>query len=499
MNAVEMHHITKRFGQYVANDDISIDIHKGEIHAIVGENGAGKSTLMKILYGYHLPDMGTIHIHGKEVNISTPANAIALGIGMVHQHFMLIPALTVMENIILGNEPTKAFSILNLGQAREHVRLLAEISGFSVDPSEKVQNLAIGYQQRVEILKVLYRKAEIIIFDEPTPLLTPQEVDSFLKSLVNLKNEGKTIILITHKLNEVFAVSDHLTILRQGKAVRSMKTNTTNTMEVARLMTGQDLPASPAKETPPHRVTVLELNNVSLRGNINQASLRNVNFSLKSGEILGIAGVEGNGQTPLVQILLGLQKPTSGEIRVHRRNQTSRDPLFSHIPDDRLKNGIIPEFNVQENLILGRQNELGLSVKSIFRRQELIKFSSELIHNYNIQPSDQHLKIRNLSGGNQQKVVVARELSKKSVIIIANQPTRGLDIKAIDFVHSNLIRERNAGRAIILISSDLSELVKLSDRIAVIFEGSITAVLEASATSDQELGLYMTGVRRQSA
>lgn len=498
MNAVELLNISKRFGPYRANDDISIQIPQGEIHAIVGENGAGKSTLMKILYGYHTPDAGRIFVHGEEVKIPVPSKAISLGIGMVHQHFMLIPALSVVENIILGNEPVQGFSMLNMEHARNTVRSLAEQFGFSLDPDEKVQNLSIGLQQRVEILKILYRKAEIIIFDEPTPVLTPQEVDSFLKNLLDLKGEGKTIILITHKLPEVFTVSDNLTILRQGKVVRSMKTNTTTPAEVARLMTGQDFPAPPVKTVSKDRNLVLEMKNISFQSADNTAILKNINLTLRRGEILGVAGVEGNGQASLVQLLLGLEKPTSGVIRTDSQTPESFETI-SHIPDDRLKNGIISDFDVKENLILGRHKELELSTKSVFHRYNIEKFSSRLIQNFNIQPPDQNLKIKNLSGGNQQKVVVARELTKKSTLILANQPTRGLDIKAIDFVHANLIRERNNGRAIVLISSDLGELLKLSDRIIVMFEGSVTATLEASQTSDKELGLYMTGVQRQSA
>ncbi len=498
MNAVEMHKISKRFGPYRANDDISIHVPQGEIHAIVGENGAGKSTLMNILYGYHTPDSGRIMVHGNEVKIPHPAKAISLGIGMVHQHFMLIPALTVVENIILGNEPTKSFSMLDLEHAGKNVLELAEQYGFSIDPDEKVQNLSIGMQQRVEILKILYRKAEIIILDEPTPVLTPQEVESFLKNLLNLKREGKTVILITHKLPEVFSVSDQVTILRQAKVVGTMRTNSTNPAEVARLMTGQDLPAPPAKTITGDHSLVLEFRNIFFRSSDNAANLKNINLSLFKGEILGVAGVEGNGQASLVQLLLGLEKPTAGEI-ITKDDIANIRTTKAHIPDDRLRSGIISDFSVTENLILGRHNELNLSSKSVFRKKNIKNFSSRLIHDFNIQPPEGQLKIRHLSGGNQQKVVVARELTKNSVLILANQPTRGLDLKAIDFVHANLIRERNNGRAVILISSDLGELLKLSDRIIVMFEGSITATLEAGKTSDVELGLFMTGVQKQSA
>ncbi len=495
MNIVEMQHMTKRFGQYVANDDVSVQFQEKSIHAIIGENGAGKSTLMKMLYGFHTPDKGIIRIRGKEERISDPSRAISLGIGMVHQHFMLIPALTALENIILGDEPTRYGSVLDIRRAEEEVISLSEKYGLTLNPRHRIQNLPIGSQQRVEILKILYRKADIIIFDEPTPVLTPQEVHSFLTSLENLRAEGKTIILITHKLSEVFTVCDRLTILRQGKVVLSCEKTETTPHEVARLMTGQDLPPSPGKDTIRSEDKTVEFVNVSSRSRISPDSLKDMSFYLRRGEILGVAGVEGNGQASLIQLVLGFQHPISG--RILWKGKSNIPSAIAYIPDDRIKNGMISDFTLQENLLLGRHKELEFSHRSVFQRTPVNAFSSRVLSEYDVQPGNPSLPIRNLSGGNQQKLVVGRELTKDSELVVANQPTRGLDIKAIEFVHSVLIRERNRGRSVLLISSDLAELLKLSDRIIVMYEGTITGVFDSSATTDEELGLYMTGVKRQ--
>jgi len=498
MNAVELHHITKRFGHYTANDDISLAIPAGEIHAIVGENGAGKSTLMKVLYGYHTPEAGSIHIDGREHHFPDPAAAIALGIGMVHQHFMLIPALTVLENIILGNEPVAGPGILSIGEARNQIRTLAEQHGFAIDPDAKVATLPVSAQQKVEILKILFRKARIIIFDEPTPVLTPQEVDLFLDHVRQLKQEGKTLLLITHKLAEVFAVSDRLTVLRGGKLIRTVRTADTTPAEVARLMTGQEIPPSPAKVATGQKEAALVATDLVLRRGEQKNVLNGLSLELFHGEILGLAGVENNGQAELVEVILGLRRPDSGNCRFPPNTDGSHRPI-SHIPDDRIRDGMIGEFSIEENCILGIHKELQFSTHSVYSHSAVGHFADERIRTFEITPSERKFPARHLSGGNQQKMVLAREFSKKSDIVLANQPTRGLDIKAIEFVHTALINQRNEGKAILLISSDLAELLKLSDRIAVIFEGSITAIFEASATTDKELGLFMTGVRRQSA
>ncbi len=499
MNTVEMHHITKRFGRYRANDDISIAVADRSIHALVGENGAGKSTLMKVLYGYHLPDEGRIAIRGTETRIASPADAIALGIGMVHQHFMLIPPLSVTENIILGNEPPGSGRHLRLKDAEHEIKALSSTYGLTISPDEKVANLSVALQQRVEILKVLYRKANILIFDEPTPVLTPQEVDEFLKNLLHLKNEGKTIILITHKLSEVFAISDTVTILRHGKVVTSMPTTTTTPVEVARLMTGEEQETPPAKAGASRGKTLLTMRNVSLRGANNAPLLENLNISLDSGEILGIAGVEGNGQSWLVQVLLGMVKPQSGSVELNVGGSAALREAISYIPDDRFRYGMIADFSTEDNLILGRHKELSLSSHTFFRKKSVESYARNLIATYSIHPEDPSHLAKYLSGGNQQRLLIARELTRETPIILANQPTRGLDIKAMEFVYASLIRERNKGRGIIIISSDLTELLRLSDRIAVMFEGRFTAILQASETNDKDLGVYMMGVHKQNS
>ncbi len=497
MNAVEMRNVTKRFGRYRANNDISFSVATQSIHALVGENGAGKSTLMKILYGYHIADEGEIFIRGSRAEVTSPADAIALGIGMVHQHFMLIPPLSVTENIILGNEPAGHGLLLGMKGAEHEVRTLSTKYGLVITPDEKISNLSVALQQRVEILKLLYRKADILIFDEPTPVLTPQEVQEFLQNLLHLKNEGKTIILITHKLSEVFAVSDTITVLRHGKVVGSMPTASTTPAEVARLMTGESVETPPVKEAAGIGKPLMTLREVSLRGKNNAPLLEKLNLSLNSGEILGIAGVEGNGQFWLVQVLLGMLAPHGGSVELNLPGGGSLREAISYIPDDRFRYGMIPDFSTEENLIFGRQKELSISSHALLRRRSIASFARELISAYAIHPEDPMHLSKYLSGGNQQRLLIARELTRDTPIILTNQPTRGLDIKATEFVYSSLINERNKGRGIFIISSDLTELLRLSDRIAVMFEGKFTAVLPASATNDQELGEYMMGVKRQ--
>jgi general nucleoside transport system ATP-binding protein len=501
MFAIEMQHITKRFGGVKANDNVSFRVREGNIHALVGENGAGKSTLMNILYGMHSPDSGSIFINGEKQTIDTPAHAIEYGIGMVHQHFMLIPPLTVAENVILGKEPTRLRSILDLQKAEEEIKQLSETYRLKIDPHAKIETLSVGMQQRVEILKILYRNAEILILDEPTAVLTPQEVEELFKTLAHLKNQGKTTILISHKLNEVMAISDNITVMRHGKVVGEVESKSTTQVELARMMVGKDITFTPTKSSTPTSEPLLIVENISALNDRALPALHNVSFSIMKGEILGIAAVEGNGQSELVHVLTGLRQPTQGSIKIQDINfLTDFDKTkIAHIPEDRLKRGLVLDFPLTDNLILGRHCEREFSDSISFHHDQINQYAEKMIYDFDVRPADKDQQARGLSGGNQQKVVIARELSKNASVIIASQPTRGLDIGAIEFVHKAILTERNKGKAILLVSSDLTELLTLSDRIAVMYEGEIVAMLNPKETSERDLGVYMTGAKRKAS
>jgi general nucleoside transport system ATP-binding protein len=495
----ELQDITKTFGAVKANDRVSVRIRQGEIHALVGENGAGKSTLMKILYGMYAPDGGRILVGGREVRMTTPRKAISLGIGMLHQHFMLIPPFTVTENIILGTEPGGRFGSLSLRDAEEEIGRLSRTFRLQVDPRARIETLSVGLQQRVEILKILYRRAELLILDEPTPVLTPQEVEEFFGTIRELKSQGKTVIMITHKLSEVMAISDRVTVMRHGKVAGEVETGSTSASELARMMVGEEvgMPIEKIAGTTPESRVVLD--HVSATNDRGLPVVRDVSFSIAGGEILGIAAVEGNGQSELVHVLAGLRPATGGTMMIggKKLRPGSREATIAHIPEDRIKFGIILDFTLAENLLLGRHREREFSRFSLLRLSAIDGYAERVIGEYDVRPPDARLAAGSLSGGNQQKVVIGRELSKETGFIIACQPTRGLDIRAIEFVHHAMIRERNRGRAILLVSSDLSELLALSDRIAVMYEGVITGMFRASQTSERELGLYMTGSQKQ--
>ena len=486
--------ITKTFGNKItANKSVDFNVQRGEIHALVGENGAGKSTLMKILYGMHLPDSGTIKINGNEEKINSPAKAIKLGIGMVHQHFMLVNALTVTENIILGNEQSK-FGLLNYKKANSKINKLTADFNITIDINEKIQNLPIGLQQKVEILKILYRDSEILILDEPTAVLTPQETDSLFNTLNELKTKGKTIILITHKLDEVMAVSDSITVLRHGEVKGVLEKNKTSKVEIARLMVGEDISEVKIRnKRKGFAKDILKVNSLTVLNDKGAEAIKNITFSIKSGEIFGIAGVEGSGQNELVEAIALIREIQKGEITVEDEFNNLSDR--AHIPADRHKNGIVGDYNIPDNILLGREYENIFSGRIFIKKEELEKYTSQLIETYDIRPVNPAQKIKELSGGNQQKVVVAREMSKDTNIIVANHPTRGLDIKASAFVHNSLIKAKNNGNAVLLVSSDLSELLILSDRIAVLYKGAIAALLAADKTNERELGMYMTGAK----
>jgi general nucleoside transport system ATP-binding protein len=490
--AIEMHGITKVFGETVkANDEIDLTVEIQTIHALVGENGAGKSTLMKILYGMHQPDQGRIFINGKEQRITSPLSAIQLGIGMVHQHFMLVGTLSVLENIILGDESVKAGGILDLNSSTEKIKRLLKSFGININLNAKVGELPVGTQQKIEILKLLYRNAEILILDEPTAVLNPAEIEDLFGIMRILKSSGKTIILISHKLAEVLAISDSITVLRSGKAAGNRKTSLVDKNELASLIVGEEIPRIEKISSGRSEDTVLLVSDVTISGSKNINKVKKISFNISSGEIFGIAGVEGNGQSELVEAIAGLRKVSAGKINVNGRSNLS-EPV-SHIPADRHRHGMVKEYDIASNILLGRQREKDFRNCFFINRRNVTGFADQMIKEFDIRPADHLSLMGSLSGGNQQKAVAARELSKDSRLIIAEHPTRGLDIKAANFVHRKLLAEKAKGKAILLVSSDLNELLEICDRIAVMYNGEITVTLEANKTSEKEIGMYMTG------
>ncbi len=496
---IEMKNISKSFPLVKANDKVNFAVRRGEIHALVGENGAGKSTLMSILYGLYQADEGEIFIDGKKVNITNPNKAIENKIGMVHQHFMLVPPLTVVENVILGMEPRRNYFFLDLQKAASDIRNLSEKYGFKIDPWAKIEDVSVGIQQRVEIIKVLYRGAEILILDEPTAVLTPQEVEELFKILKSLKEQGNTIIFITHKLNEVMAISDRVTVMRHGKVVGTKDTDQTNTSEIATLMVGREVLLTTNKTEQIFGKTVLRLDRVSAFNQHKYPVLKDISLTIKEGQILGIAGVEGNGQTELVEVIAGLRPISSGKIYLYEQDITGLSPRrirelnIAHIPEDRRKRGFIAEYSVAENLVLGNHYRAPF-VKGFFIDFPAVKeHANKLIEEYDIRPAVKENLLKSLSGGNQQKVIVARELQREPILLIAAQPTRGLDVGSIEFVHKQILKERSKGKAILLVSAELDEILSLSDEIAVIYEGRIVKIVANKDIDRGELGLLMTG------
>lgn len=496
--AIEMKNIRKTFPGVVANDNIDLIVPAGEIHCLLGENGAGKTTLMKILFGLYQPDRGSIAINGQQVKVNNPKDALQLGLGMVHQHFMLVNRLSVLENVILGNEPG-GFS-LELKKSAEIVGGLAERYGFKLDLQEKIENLSVGVKQRVEILKTLYRGAEIIILDEPTAVLTPLEVTELFKILGELKRQGKTIIFITHKLNETMEVADRITVLRDGKTVVTLLKEQTTPKELARYMVGRDVLFNLEKQVQPAGETVLAVHNVKLL----KKATKPASFELRGGEILGFAGVEGNGQLELEEILMGLRKVESGQVYLQGQDITTLSTRqrkkcgMGYIPSDRHRRAMLKNFSLRENLLLGYHFHLPFARRGVIQRKELLAHSQKMIDKFNIRTPNAEQKMKFLSGGNQQKVIFSREVSQDPALVIAAQPTRGLDIGAIEYVHNLLLDLRAQGKAVLLISADLTEVLKLSDRIAVLYEGEIKALKEAHDYADEEIGLLMAGEERGS-
>ncbi|MDQ0089782.1 simple sugar transport system ATP-binding protein [Paenibacillus anaericanus] len=495
---VELKSITKRFPGVVANDSISLKLHKGEIHALLGENGAGKSTLMNILFGLYQPDEGSIEIDGKPVNIDNPNKAIEYGIGMVHQHFKLVQPFTVTENIILGMEPKKGLS-LDQKTAANKIKELSEQYGLKVDPNAKIQNISVGMQQRVEILKTLYRGAQILIFDEPTAVLTPQEITELMEIMRRLVAEGKSIILITHKLKEIMHISDTVTIIRRGKVIDTVKTSESNPNLLAEKMVGRNVTFKVDKQPAAPGETVLSLNDIRLMRKDGVSVLNGLNFDIKAGEILGVAGVDGNGQTELIEVITGLRKADQGSIKIHGKEIAGSTPRafaesgIAHIPEDRHKHGLVLDFSMSENLVLETYYKEPFSKRGFLNFDTIKKQAQRLIEEFDIRTPGIGTLARSLSGGNQQKAIIAREIDKNPDVLIAAQPTRGLDVGAIEFVQKQLIAQRDQGKAVLLISFELDEIMNVADRIIVIYEGKIVGEVLPEHTNDQELGLMMAG------
>lgn len=500
---IEMLNITKEFPGIVANDDITLTLKKGEIHALLGENGAGKSTLMSVLFGLYKPEKGIIKKDGQIVNIKDPNDANALGIGMVHQHFMLVEVFTVLENIILGIEPNNA-GFLNKKEAREKVIALSKKYGLMVDPDAYVKDITVGMQQRVEILKMLYRENDILIFDEPTAVLTPQEIDELMDIMRKLMKEGKSILFITHKLNEIMAVADRVTVLRKGKYIATKDVKNVDKETLSMLMVGRQVNFNIEKEEAHYDDVVLSARNLVIKSpSSKKIAVKNVSFDVKRGEILCIAGIDGNGQTELVYGVTGLTDISSGTLTLNGKNITKSSIRerskagMSHIAEDRHKHGLVLDYSLEENLVLQRYWEEEFQKYGFIKKKNVREYAENLIQKFDIRSGQGPITtVRSMSGGNQQKAIVAREVDRDHQLLVAVQPTRGLDIGAIEFIHRQLIEERDRGCGVLLISLELDEVMDLPDRILVIYEGEIVGELDPKQTTFQELGLYMSGAKK---
>ena len=501
---IEMLDIRKEFPGIVANDNITLQVKKGEIHALLGENGAGKSTLMNVLFGLYQPEKGQIRVNGQEVKITDPNVANDLGIGMVHQHFMLVQNFTVTENIILGNEPTRTGKI-NIKKAAQDIQELSNQYGLSVDPYAKIQDISVGMQQRVEILKTLYRVADILIFDEPTAALTPQEITELIQIMKKLIQEGKSIILITHKLKEIMSVCDRCTIIRKGVGVGTVNVKETNPHYVVVLLFGTEVNLKHKKKPATPKEAVLTIKELVVEDSRGVEAVSSLNLSVRAGEIVGIAGVDGNGQTELIEAITGLRKIKSGSITLKNQELSTlstrkiTESGVGHIPQDRHKHGLVLDYTIGENIGLQTYYQKPMSKSGILNYKELYKKAKELIAEYDVRTPSEYTQARSLSGGNQQKAIIAREVDRSPELLIAAQPTRGLDVGAIEFIHKKLIEERDKGRAVLLVSLELDEVMNLSDRIAVIYEGEIVDIVDPKETNEQELGLLMAGGTREKA
>jgi len=500
---VEMKHITKRFPGIIANNDVTFSLRKGEIHALLGENGAGKSTLMSILFGMYQADEGEIYIRGKPVTIANPYTATKLGIGMVHQHFKLVHNLTVTENIILGMEPRKRFCRIDMDSAQKNIEALSTRYGLAVDPKAKIEDITVGMQQRVEILKMLYRNADILIFDEPTAVLTPQEISELMHIMRRLIEEGKSIILITHKLKEIKLAADRCTILRRGAVIGTVEVADTSEEQMAEMMVGRTVSFKVPKKPSEPTDTILKIRNLCVKNNKELFAVKNLNLDVKRGEIFCVAGIDGNGQSELIEALTGLRKIESGTIEFNGK-QIQNAPIrertltgLGHIPEDRHKYGLVLDFNMAENMILQTYFNEPLSKHGILNAEAIQRHSQDLMEQFDVRSSLGALSTgRSLSGGNQQKAIIAREIYRSPQLLIAAQPTRGLDIGAIEYIHRCLVAERDKGHAILLFSLEMEEVLNLADTIAVIYEGEIAGIVNADTTNENELGLMMSGSQK---
>lgn len=502
--AIEMRNITKRFPGIIANDNITLGLRRGEIHALLGENGAGKSTLMSVLFGLYHPEEGEILKDGVPVKINDPNDANALGIGMVHQHFKLVECFSVLDNIILGVEPNK-FGFIKKKEAREKVLALSEKYGLAVDPDAKIEDITVGMQQRTEILKMLYRDNEILIFDEPTAVLTPQEIEELMQIMRGLAKEGKSILFISHKLNEIMEVADRCTVLRRGKYIGTVDIKDTTKELLSRMMVGRDVELTVHKEDMKPGDVVLSVENLTVASRLQKKdAVKNVSFDVRGGEIVCIAGIDGNGQTELVYGITGLEHVKSGKVTLcgeditHSSIRKRNTSGMSHIPEDRHKHGLVLDYSLEENMVLQRYFEPEFTSKFGFLKKDNIrKYSESLIEQFDIRSGQGSVTAaRSMSGGNQQKAIVAREIDKNPELLVAVQPTRGLDVGAIEFIHKKLVEIRNQGKAVLLVSLELEEVMSVPDRILVMYEGEIVGELDPKTTTTEELGLYMAGAKR---
>ncbi|HGJ3147707.1 TPA: ABC transporter ATP-binding protein [Streptococcus pneumoniae] len=497
-NVIEMRDITKVFGGFVANDKINLHLRKGEIHALLGENGAGKSTLMNMLAGLLEPTSGEIAVNGQVVNLDSPSKAASLGIGMVHQHFMLVEAFTVAENIILGSELTKN-GVLDIAGASKEIKALSERYGLAVDPSAKVADISVGAQQRVEILKTLYRGADILIFDEPTAVLTPSEIDELMAIMKNLVKEGKSIILITHKLDEIRAVSDRVTVIRRGKSIETVEIAGVTNADLAEMMVGRSVSFKTEKQASKPKEVVLSIKDLVVNENRGVPAVKNLSLDVRAGEIVGIAGIDGNGQSELIQAITGLRKVESGSIELkgdsivglHPRQITELS--VGHVPEDRHRDGLILEMMISENIALQTYYKEPHSKNGILNYSNITSYAKKLMEEFDVRAASELVPAAALSGGNQQKAIIAREIDRDPDLLIVSQPTRGLDVGAIEYIHKRLIEERDNGKAVLVVSFELDEILNVSDRIAVIHDGKIQGIVSPETTNKQGLGVLMAG------
>ncbi|MBK4774339.1 heme ABC transporter ATP-binding protein [Streptococcus rubneri] len=497
-NVIEMREITKIFGEFVANDKINLELRKGEIHALLGENGAGKSTLMNMLAGLLEPTSGEIVVNGKSEKLDSPSKAASLGIGMVHQHFMLVEAFTVAENIILGSEVTNK-GVLDLKKANADILELSERYGLAVDPTAKVEDISVGAQQRVEILKTLYRGADILIFDEPTAVLTPAEILELMDIMKTLVKEGKSIILITHKLDEIRAVADRVTVIRRGKSIQTVSIEGATNKDLAEMMVGRSVSFVTEKEEAQPKEVVLQISDLVVNENRGVPAVKELSLDVRAGEIVGIAGIDGNGQSELIQAITGLRKVKSGSIKIKGQEVVGLSPRkitemnVSHVPEDRHRDGLVLEMMLSENIALQTYYKEPLSKNGVLNYNQINSYARKLMEEFDVRAANEIVPASALSGGNQQKAIIAREVDRNPDLLIVSQPTRGLDVGAIEYIHKRLIGERDKGKAVLVVSFELDEILNLSDRIAVIHDGKIQGIVKPSETNKQELGILMAG------